>query len=386
MNTSNTTELMDIPSGPMDPKQHCPTTSDISYMHYTLWVFNFICLFITVTIAWITLRHFIKLSKLNTSLKCLFCVSVISACLCTLSSALAVLLCLKLFDEVIASRICILLIYCGYLMLFLSLLGTLLVRLYTTFNHTIYKISCKTQSVFIILYIIMIVISVLIVIITAAQVAFDDGNRMRMILLAINGFVYVVTAIAAVFVFSNTLMKVTQSHSKTLRNVLVFDADVLNKSQQKLVTSIARYVALFTLASVTSLTSLILLFIGFVRVHNRDVAHSNWTFVLSMFVAADCAINVVCLYLQYVFATKHYKKYCSYMHSCFKSMFTKQVTHAMEKQYTDKRNARAKQSLNVKHTNHSIKERQRLKSQEEDEDDTLEGILNNDSDTPSSHD
>merc|ERR1719397_2102890 len=103
--------------------------------------------------------------------------------------------------------------------------------------------------------------------------------------------------------------------SRTKKQIKIFCEEepiALNQMQNNLMDLSAKYVSLFLLAS---LSSAIAMFSGFYE--------SSTDLRISLFlVPIDCCVNLLCIYLQYVFAEDHYQKYCGKLDWCCKKMMT----------------------------------------------------------------
>eukprot|EP01084_Bolivina_argentea_P052590 96606_1 len=99
-----------------------------------------------------------------------------------------------------------------------------------------------------------------------------------------------------------------------------------NKSQHKLIDSISRYVALFALASLTSLITIMFILFDSIDVEFND----EWILTTA---AVDCMVNFLCLYLQYSFASKYYSAACKYLHFCSKTLFVIYIGLSIKKDY-----------------------------------------------------
>eukprot|EP01083_Nonionella_stella_P254067 873556_1 len=108
----------------------------------------------------------------------------------------------------------------------------------------------------------------------------------------------------------------------------------LNKSQKKLIHQIARYNALFALGSVLNVVSLI----GFtlslaVAINKGERYYPQVVASAQIFTNINGVVNVICLYLQYSFATKHYQKYCGCLDLCWKNIFNRKAMKLLKHEY-----------------------------------------------------
>eukprot|EP01084_Bolivina_argentea_P249328 417325_1 len=271
-------------------------------------------LIVTITIAISAVKQFQKLEQLNKTIKYLFYTSILATftrCICSMVAHMAC--------------ICDIIILFVYFLLLLSLLGTLLVRLKVTFDNSVYELSPQKMIMFLILYIltaicfsISVIYYVLAHIETYAKGYFSMHYVHTMILGAVALIFYVFTGAFAVAEFSKKLLTLTKLRANTSRNVNANNK--LNEKQHQLINQIAKYNALFSVAACTSLTVsiVVFLFAVFITVNDRSL----WvTAVVQSISNIDCAVNVICLWLQYQIAAKYYDKYCICVDKCWKEIF-----------------------------------------------------------------
>ena len=80
---------------------------------------------------------------------------------------------------------------------------------------------------------------------------------------------------------------------------------------------------------------LIFLYVVYIR-YNEDLSDVWFGITNKMFtsqIAIDCAVNVICLYLQYPFAKKHYNTYCGCIGNFWRFVFIKKAEKAMKKKF-----------------------------------------------------
>jgi len=140
---------------------------------------------------------------------------------------------------------------------------------------------------------------------------------------------FAVSALVAVWTFLKNVFILGKS--RTVKQIKPFCEEEpigLNQMQKKLMDLSAKYVSLFILASLSSVISM---FSGFYE--------SATDLRISLFlVPIDCSFNLLCIYLQYAFAEKHYNKYCGKLDWYCKRMMTAgwvQSIHTMRRKEFD---------------------------------------------------
>ena len=93
------------------------------------------------------------------------------------------------------------------------------------------------------------------------------------------------------------LLSMTMSELPTPTNIEKESS--LNANQRRFSDLSARYLLLFGIAIISSLMTTILVF-----------AFSTSSGIRTVFIAADEVVNLLCIYLQFSFATKHYEICC----------------------------------------------------------------------------
>eukprot|EP01084_Bolivina_argentea_P081022 146737_1 len=282
---------------------------------------------LTLFIGLIAVKEFRKLKKLNKWLKYLFYVSIISVII-------------RSFCVIFADNTCIcngirMLAYC---FLLLSLLGTLLIRLQTMFANSVYAITTKKLATYTIFYILISVVFIASVVMNIiAHIAKNKTENANVhsafawntLILAVGMLLYVIAGILAVMEFSKNLMNLTKTQTNSFKNVNQIE---LNQSQQKLINQIAKYNALFSLASLTSVIVIIVMFISSVMISSTNTGY--WIIAMvHILTTFDSVINIICLFLQYSFANKCYSKYCNCLDVSWKRIINKQITESIKNEH-----------------------------------------------------
>ena len=259
-----------------------------------------LCIILTTAIS--ALLHMKSESNVNIPLMCLFWMAVPSySTLCVLFIS-AVITCLYSKSPSTAYAI----IACSTWLsipVFISLLGTLLVRLYITFDHSAYKVSGYMRhglnALFVVMVIANVIQCILFMMLQFGNYSFHHGFYDE-IALAVFLASYVVCALCAVAVFCSKLLKLAESQTSLSR-------------REKWTNMSAKYVSLFCLAM---FSTCVLIIIGY------SSGRGHFGILLITF-SFDWSINTMCLYLQYSFSSKQYNKYCSKLDLCCKAFITR---------------------------------------------------------------
>lgn len=267
----------------------------------------------------------------NPVIKVLFFFSILQAVL-YLSEALALNLnCLYpspipewLFDALFCLTIL------SYEMLAHSLLTTLILRLHA-FKHSALEITSTLRCTLLMLFIGVTLSGVA----YFANVAFwyfelelsEDSWYDLDVVVTISWTMYwtswFLTSFVAVAVFARNLYRLAMFTPP--ENVSPDRSIQLTGDQNKLIAVSSKYVSLFALAAVSTFTCVMVASVGKVL---------SWTNIgiaelednkLSLVIACDVVVNVVCLYLQYQFANKIYRRVCCGLDACCNRMMAKRM-------------------------------------------------------------
>ena len=186
----------------------------------------------------------------------------------------------------------------SYSVFCLCVLGILLLRLYFTFKESMYKISECQQKVFIILYSLGIISSVV------YSLAYFIGIIMiQLITNAVATILFFGSFISAMIVFVRKM----------------YALSILNRDNEKqannLLYTTTKYVLLLSFAIIS--TGITFVIAGIELMLTGQV----WA-VTGNAVCIDCVVNILCLYLQYPFADEYYRKYFVCFGNCCIFLFT----------------------------------------------------------------
>ena len=134
---------------------------------------------------------------------------------------------------------------------------------------------------------------------------------------------YIIGSIAAVRYFVGNLQKLAKLRATSLRDVTVKEEDIsLNSTQQQMVNVSAKYILLFFVAIISTVSTIIVATVLDNYPHLKAIYSMFWTF--------DFCLNFICLYLQFSFAAEHYHKFCGCLDNVCRAMVskrTKRVIH-----------------------------------------------------------
>ena len=151
---------------------------------------------------------------------------------------------------------------------------------------------------------------------------------------------YIIIGSWAVIQFSHNLLTLTKTAANTMKNVNRFSKLTINTSQQKMINRIARYNALFSLAAITSTTMVIStgilsIYFGVKGIPGGGPSVNNYWILslLQIITLFDCLINIICLFLQYSFATDYYFRYCNKLDLCWKNIISRELKQELRQEF-----------------------------------------------------
>eukprot|EP01083_Nonionella_stella_P065810 172750_1 len=305
---------------------------------YVAFFTSSICLILILFIGIISIKQFTSLKHLQSIFKCLFHTSWL------LSSIGLILISMSMISHISFLHTHKLTYFLGmyrwgYACLYvvaLVLLLVLLLRLRFSFKHSIYEISCATKCILTILYTLTcltFLFSYTYYMVLWNDISFIYYSRVGMnIISSLPG--YIITFIVAIILFGSKLMKLTNTRATSIyapSNDTDEEISVpeLNPQQIKMIETTTRYVSLLSLGIFSTFCGAIASFF----VHYYSVPYYETFMVAYIISSVDCLINIICLYLQYPFATNYYHRYCKCLHLCFRYILTRQATKALLRRY-----------------------------------------------------
>lgn len=201
-------------------------------------------------------------------------------------------------------------------------------RLYYTFFNTAFEYSSRVFIFFGILLILTYVlgpIGVTLLIVDGGSVNGDETMAtVGTSLFAIHLVLYAIDSFVLVFLFLRCLMSLTKSRNKTnftmkshknelgdaQNNVNISESKQwLDEQQIQMITVVSKYIILVSFAIGSTMIVCVLIVIYIVT----QFASISW-YLLWTWLIIEYMCNLICLYLQYGFAQKHYWKLCNKLH------------------------------------------------------------------------
>ena len=315
-----------------------------------------LCILIVSYIIFISLKEFRKLKKLQSLIKFSHYVCCISSILAIASGIFfAPIGCSENGDHYIHDLV-LSIYFAVYLVLLKSELHILLLRLNYTFRESVYKLTSMQHRILLILVILEIIFSVsTIAIFTTYNFHTGPSRKLQtkyyimQISQAIGAISYVITTITGMYLFASKLMILIDLRATSIKNVVDINheheqVDIhLNTSQERLLNQTSRYVSLISIALISSFVTFSIFLLWYEFIAMRIICH------------IDCAINVICLHLQYPFATKSYNKYCGCINKCLNVILSRRTRGNMEKKYLDSIHMQELKARTTSHTDNDDK-------------------------------
>eukprot|EP01084_Bolivina_argentea_P019156 35623_1 len=302
-----------------------------------------------------SMKQLPKQKKIETKFKILYTISITSATICILATMISTITCVN--EWTLTSTISLAITFPSYYTLVLVLLATFIARLYYTFRFSVYAISNKNKTIFLVLFIICSISSAIAVILYVIslfdaeyydQDLWNDVDNKTYMTTAISFFLlalilYVSISIWTSKIFVSNLMKVTQLSGNSLSLYMKArikqedsndenDSDdmspQLNERQIKMIDNVSKYVSLFSVAIGSSIITLLV-------ISSNEWIHWGGLFVqiLFIFLNTDCIVNIMCIYLQYNFTGKYYRRYVKFIERVWKPIFVKKAKTDMVQAY-----------------------------------------------------
>lgn len=204
-----------------------------------------------------------------------------------------------------------------------TLLLNLVIRLYVTFRKSCLEM---TRNIIILFVIIFVTLFVLLILVCVARTWLHHGLYLLASLLFF--ILYIAGCALAVRLFVINLSAVAKmqscANSPSPPSALSVDSVEcdkisLNNKQLCYLYLSAKYVLLFFVAILLTCLAFICVFII-----SFECA--------GLFVSIDLSVNLLCLYLQFAFATEHYRKCCGCLDSCCRMMVVKQAKRRTQRE------------------------------------------------------
>lgn len=182
---------------------------------------------------------------------------------------------------------------------FLSLLCTVILKLYLTFNSSIYRMSSTMIRLFTVIVVMFFAISL-----TYSILVFVFGFTWPAApycwaLLSFSLLLYIVGGIFAVYFFASKIVTLAKIQETTVKDLNTTQNDIkLNRHQQQLSDLAAKSVMLFGIQIISTCVIAVTLGLLFPAAFKP------------CFLSIDFTINLFCAYLQFGFAENHYQICC----------------------------------------------------------------------------
>ena len=236
--------------------------------------------------------------KINTYIKSIYLIAIVAAItsnLLTIIVYITQFLCISLSQEELFTYLLSIGVI-AYVIMIMCVLLTLLLRLYFTFQGSIFAIS-KYQTLFFIISFICFCIAY---IMTAVGFALNIGLFLNAVYVVI--ILYLVLNIYPMILFVLKMYELIKMRASSSN-------ETFNEQQKQLLYTTTKYVTLLLIAMISTWIT--------VWVVLMEASLSGRTFVGSGISAnIDCVINILCLYWQYPFNNKYYDKYCGCFGTC----------------------------------------------------------------------
>ena len=192
---------------------------------------------------------------------------------------------------------------------YVCLLAILVLRLKVTFDASIYKMSTRTFHFFVCILVILLILTAAFATHHVLGVMWYHTDpdatyltRFNLCVLPVSlllVFTFFLGSVVAVFHFVNNLRLLSMTMSELPTPTNIEKESSLNANQRRYSDLSARYLLLFGIATTSTLMMVILNF-----------AFSVTSGIRAVLIAADEVVNLLCIYLQFSFATKHYEICC----------------------------------------------------------------------------
>ena len=249
--------------------------------------------------------------QISTLLTMCFAASSFFACVAAVSS---ILFHVDIFND-ITHKIALFIWSLSVYWFFLSLLCTVILKLHVTFKSSSYRMSLTMICLFAMIVLLFVILSL---VFSIFVYLFECSQSIRFPVLCFPVFfsglvVYSLGCSLAVYAFVCRLLNLTKIQEISSRNLNVSPKNMqLKPQQQKLADLAMKSMILFAVQIASSILACILAF-GFSR--------TLW----DAFFAIDLTINYLCAYMQFAFATKHYRKCCGFCDDKFRAIMLERI-------------------------------------------------------------
>eukprot|EP01083_Nonionella_stella_P148965 472457_1 len=322
---------MSFNTDPETERVICDPSTSISSVEITSIVIASVMLTITILIAIASIKAMKRKTAMKKVLKWLFVSSMIALCtylLCTIALALT---CEYATNPDAISMIPMTVILFSYYFMALNLLGSLLYRLYITFDDSMYRISTVPRYILNVLFVTCVFLMLPTVGIYASCIPSSDRSEVQQRILyaiycGLASFIfYIITAVIIVSLFAKNMLLLSKSRASSKRNITQENPQ-LNQRQMLFINQISRYVSLFSMAMLSTfvtVTSVMLAGIVPSSLKGKTVQ------LMLISISIDGTVNMSCLALQYTFTNEFYHRHCKWIECCWKAIFIKRTFQSM---------------------------------------------------------
>ena len=251
-----------------------------------------LCLVIAI---WIFIA---SIKQLRTKQKIKPLIKIIHYISCILS---IILICLQIYYTLLCDvpRVFTIIGHNFYITLSLCIICTLLLRIHHTFKESALALSNSQQLILIILFVLFAIFDYSVTIIINTE--YWNLVATWILIGAIFGGS---VSLYGMYIFTHKMYELSQ-----LRRISIHENKIeLSQNQLKVFQSASKYISLLGLAFFTTwiiyVFVIITAYTGFEKNRFAEI-------IFNILWSLDCAVNVICLYLEYSFGAEYYDKYCS---------------------------------------------------------------------------
>ena len=272
---------------------------------------NMIGIVLLIAIGIVSIRKVAADEKyeMHLVLEVLYFTAIITACIILTGSTASILAC-KAYGRCIQIAVLLAVVHIGYIVICSALLGSLIIRLYITFDNTHWKL-CKQKVALSLLFLLCVDLFWI-----GAGVAywFHCINMAGFYIIAFIGMIiYILDSMWAVCNFASNLLSLAKLRAAVKINIHL--EPEISQKPQKMIELSSKYCALFMVAIGTTMLSFAMT--SFFRIVLEIHPGILWSI--------DCVVNTLCLYLYHNFAADHYDRFCNYLDSCCRGKMMKNV-------------------------------------------------------------
>ena len=259
-------------------------------------------------------------AKSSRRLEACFLVSSISGCTYTMAVAIQNIAYQSVYDNQSAWLPVFLLMMLSIGFFFVSLLCTVILKLYLTFKSSAFEMSLNMIRLF------AVIVATFIVVISTGGILFVFGVYFGP-LYFIQWGLYIIGCALAVYFFASNLLKLAklQCEATSPRDLSVLQNEIkLTVRQQKSADIATKSMMLFAIQMGSTIFFLLIVMTAFPME------------LRAIFASFDIPLNLFCSYFQFAFAQKHYRKCCGFCDDKFQGIMMKWIkrkifTHSLSR-------------------------------------------------------